>query len=98
MTAVRADFTASAREKAMIDPTAINILVLDDEPFMREVLLHMLGRLGFDRVAATDNGASALAMLAAAQPPNLILCDLNMPEMMASNSSANSASTTTGAA
>lgn len=65
----------------MIDHSAINILVLDDEPFMLEVLLHMLGRLGFDRVTAADNGAGALATLASAQPPNLILCDLNMPHM-----------------
>lgn len=65
----------------MIEHSAISILVLDDEPFMLEVLLHMLGRLGFDRVATADNGASALAALASAQPPNLILCDLNMPEM-----------------
>lgn len=65
----------------MIDHTAINILVLDDEPFILEVLRHMLDRLGFERVATADNGASALATLATAQPPNLILCDLNMPGM-----------------
>lgn len=65
----------------MIDHSAINILALDDEPFVLEVLLHMLRRLGFDRVAGADNGASALATLASAQPPNLILCDLNMPGM-----------------
>lgn len=65
----------------MIDQSAINILALDDEPFMLGVLLHMLGRLGFDRVAAADNGSSALASLVSTRPPNLILCDLNMPQM-----------------
>lgn len=65
----------------MIDHSAINILALDDEPFMLDVLLHMLGRLGFHHVAVADNGTSALAMVGSPQPPNLILCDLNMPEM-----------------
>ncbi len=79
----------------MIDHSAINILALDDEPFMLGVLLHMLGRLGFDGVAAAENGASALAALASTRPPNLILCDLNMPEMDGVESSASSASTIT---
>lgn len=65
----------------MIDHSTINILVLDDEPFMLKVLAHMLGRLGFKRVATAASGRSALGALNSANPPDLILCDLNMPEM-----------------
>lgn len=65
----------------MVDHSAVNILVLDDEPFMLKVILHMLGQLGFSHVATTSNGQRALHMLSSATPPNLILCDLNMPEM-----------------
>lgn len=65
----------------MVDHSAINILVLDDEPFMLKVLVHMLGQLDFNRVATAGSGRCALAALASANPPDLILCDLNMPEM-----------------
>lgn len=51
----------------MIDYSAINILALNDEPFMLDVLLHMLGRLGFHHVAVADNGTSALVVVGSPQ-------------------------------
>lgn len=57
------------------------ILLLDDEPFMLRLLAHMLAGLGHASVRCCDDGAAALATLAAPAPPNLILLDLNMPQM-----------------
>lgn len=62
--------------------STIKILVLDDETFMLKVLAHMLAGLGFTSVITCDNGPAALAWVdAPGNPPNLILLDLNMPEM-----------------
>ncbi|MEO6103814.1 MAG: EAL domain-containing response regulator [Pseudoxanthomonas sp.] len=62
--------------------SALKILVLDDEPFMLRLLTHMLAGLGFSSVTTCDSGSLALAQVAApAQPPDLILMDLNMPHM-----------------
>ncbi|MEP6908131.1 MAG: EAL domain-containing response regulator [Pseudoxanthomonas sp.] len=62
--------------------STFKILVLDDEPFMLRLLAHMLAGLGFTSVTTCDSGSSALAHVAApAQPPDLILMDLNMPHM-----------------
>ncbi|MES2758536.1 MAG: hypothetical protein V4693_14280 [Pseudomonadota bacterium] len=41
----------------------------------------MLGQLGFKRVATAANGRCALGAVASAHPPELIPCDLNMPEI-----------------
>ncbi|WP_295990681.1 EAL domain-containing response regulator [Rugamonas sp.] len=65
----------------MAAPTQLRILVLDDEPFMVKLLVHMLERQGCVNVVAASDGAAALAMVRGAAPPDLILCDLNMPEM-----------------
>lgn len=60
----------------------IRILVLDDEPFMLKLLARLLVNLGFTDVATCDNGQTALEHVDdPAHPPQLILCDLNMPGM-----------------
>jgi len=49
---------------------------------MHRVLVHMLAGLGFRDVEARDDGADALRLVAeAAEPPDLIFLDLNMPRM-----------------
>ncbi|MDO8350913.1 MAG: EAL domain-containing response regulator [Gallionella sp.] len=61
---------------------AIKILVLDDESFMLKLLGHMLANLGYTSVATCDNGRAALELVDSPNDsPNLILLDLNMPEM-----------------
>ncbi|MFA6920880.1 MAG: EAL domain-containing response regulator [Gallionella sp.] len=61
---------------------AIRILVLDDYPFMLKVLAHMLKHLGYTSVATCNNGRAALEMVDNSNDgPDLILLDLNMPEM-----------------
>jgi PAS domain S-box-containing protein len=55
------------------------LLVIDDEPEMRAVLMRMLERLGFRVYSATD-GAAGLALLAADGPQiDGVFLDLTMP-------------------
>jgi len=66
----------------MVDKSALRILVLDDEPFMLKLLTHILSGLGFSQVTACDSGRGALERIDHPDsPPDLILMDLNMPEM-----------------
>ena len=56
--------------------------MLDDESFMLKLLAHMLAGLGFTSVTTCDNGPAALECVdVPGNPPNLILLDLNMPDM-----------------
>ena len=57
------------------------VLIVDDDPLIRKVLSRQLGQLGVDQVSTADNGASALRCLRSESPPELILCDLQMPTM-----------------
>ena len=60
----------------------ISILILDDESFMHKLLGRMLANLGFATVTTCDNGHAALELIDSTNDsPNLILLDLNMPEM-----------------
>lgn len=57
------------------------VLVIEDDPTIREVLVEVLGDHGYDAVGAA-NGREALdALDAAAEPPCVILLDLMMPVM-----------------
>ncbi len=55
------------------------ILVIEDEETVRENILELLDAEGFDAIAA-ENGRIGLA-LAQQQLPDLILCDIRMPEL-----------------
>jgi len=66
----------------MIDKLMVKILVLDDEPFMLKLLDRMLKNLGFTSVSLCESGRAALDQLDGVDTrPNMILLDLNMPEM-----------------
>jgi EAL domain-containing protein (putative c-di-GMP-specific phosphodiesterase class I)/FixJ family two-component response regulator len=66
----------------MTDKTDIKILVLDDEPFMLKLLGRMLANLGFTAVTTCGTGRAALELVALPNSrPDLILLDINMPEM-----------------
>ena len=66
----------------MLDKSAVNILVVDDEPFMLKLHKRTLANLGFTSVTACEGAVRALeAIDCAARPPDLILLDLNMPDM-----------------
>ena len=55
----------------------MRVLVVDDEPGLRQTLSIILGGEGYEVVTAAD-GAEALATLER-QPVDLVLCDLRMP-------------------
>lgn len=65
----------------MVERSAIRILVLDDESFMLKLLNRVLANLGFTSVILCDSGRVALESIDANSRPNIILLDLNMPEM-----------------
>lgn len=66
----------------IMDKSAVSVLVLDDEQFMLNLLRRMLKNLGFTRVVSCDSGQCALKHVDSADgAPELILSDLNMPEM-----------------
>ena len=60
-------------------PTPARILVVDDEPAIREFLARILRRIGHEPVLAAD-GAAALAIVRD-DPPDAILCDHRMGAM-----------------
>jgi response regulator RpfG family c-di-GMP phosphodiesterase len=60
-------------------PAGTRVLVVDDEPRLRQVLVRLMERDGF-ACASAANGREALAALEA-DPVPLLLTDLTMPEM-----------------
>jgi putative two-component system response regulator len=61
------------------DPTGRRILVVDDDPTVGAALEYILKNEGYDIARARD-GRGALAVVAE-RPPDLMLLDLNMPQM-----------------
>lgn len=59
----------------------LKILVVDDFPEMRTGLLIALAKLGFKSVRATEGGLDAIRLFEAGQTFDLIISDLNMPQM-----------------
>lgn len=57
-----------------------HILVVDDEPSLIGVLEPVLGATGYN-VTSAINGECALAIVNAAEPPDVILLDLGLPDM-----------------
>ena len=56
-----------------------SILVVDDDPNIRDVVCFALGKAGMETRSAAD-GATAMG-LTESDPPDLIVLDINMPEM-----------------
>ena len=59
---------------------ATRVLLLDDDPFMLELLADMLDELGQYEVRRESHARGALQALAST-PPALLICDLSMPDM-----------------
>jgi diguanylate cyclase (GGDEF)-like protein len=64
---------------ASSSPKRGTVLVADDDPVMRLLMLEMLAQVGLDAIEAMD-GAQAV-QLAAERNPDLILLDVDMPHM-----------------
>src|ERR687893_2661015 len=56
-----------------------NLLIVDDEPGMRQLLSHVFGRAGH-AVRAAESGTKALELLKQA-PADLVVSDVKMPDM-----------------
>jgi CheY-like chemotaxis protein len=61
-------------------PTRPRLLLLDDDLFMLELLCAMLDTLGGFDVRAESDARRALLTLAA-EAPDLLVCDLSLPDM-----------------
>jgi len=59
----------------------IKVLVVDDSAYVRKVVAQMLSRSPFIEVAATARDGREALELAEEIRPDVITCDLNMPEM-----------------
>ncbi len=60
-------------------PMPRTVLVVDDDPHIRQLLVFALDKAGLDTIEAAD-GEAGLA-LAEAHGPNLVILDINMPKM-----------------
>ncbi|MEO5343360.1 MAG: EAL domain-containing protein [Gammaproteobacteria bacterium SHHR-1] len=70
--------TASPADEKM----ALSILVVDDDPVLLCQLRALLQGIGVRRVVTANTGREALARMSQAKAPfELLICDLNMPEM-----------------
>lgn len=61
-------------------PGAYSVLVVDDSPTMRRMVMTSLRNLGPVKFTEAGSGLEAIECLAVA-PVNLMILDLNMPEM-----------------
>ena len=62
-------------------PDDLIVLVVEDHDFQRRTVVRMLRSLGVAEVMAAGNGEEALALLHGAVPIDIVVCDLDMPEM-----------------
>lgn len=64
-----------------IDFSAIRILLLEDQPFVRTVIKQLLRSLGARDIREAADGTAGLALLDSGFSPDLALCDLQMTPM-----------------
>jgi len=62
--------------------SALRVMVVEDHGFQRRMALRLLAEVGVSEVQEAADGASALQLLESlAQPPDVVLVDLDMPGM-----------------
>ena len=59
----------------------VRVLVVDDSAYVRKMVTQMLSRSPFVEVVGTARDGKEALELAAELKPDVITCDLNMPEM-----------------
>ena len=62
-----------------VDMKSLNILVIDDEPFIRTLVVRLLRDLGVQKIIEAGDGAEGLKKVSL--QTDLIICDLEMPNM-----------------
>jgi DNA-binding SARP family transcriptional activator/EAL domain-containing protein (putative c-di-GMP-specific phosphodiesterase class I) len=63
------------------DFAAYSVLVVEDHAFQRRTALALLRRLGIGDLQEASDGNAALELLAHVSPPDVIVCDIDMPGM-----------------
>lgn len=58
-----------------------SVVVVDDHDFQRRTVVALLRGLGVGKVTDASSGAEGLELLRAGAPPDIIVCDIDMPEM-----------------
>jgi len=74
--------TPTDAERSLMPGVGLRVLtalVVDDDEFVRSVILRQLKQLGADSVAEADSGEVARELLRHGEPLSLIVCDLQMP-------------------
>ncbi|MEO8856126.1 MAG: EAL domain-containing protein [Burkholderiaceae bacterium] len=73
---------APLRAEAVTAPMCASVLVVDDDPVVLMQMQQMLASIGVNEVMSARNGAEAIQLMGRrAKPPEVVVCDLNMPEM-----------------
>ncbi|CAA7622479.1 response regulator [Magnetospirillum sp. UT-4] len=63
-----------------VDFSALRILVIDDQDFVRTIVAKMLGQIGVPTVLEAKDGASGFDVVKA-ERPDLVICDIQMRPM-----------------
>jgi EAL domain-containing protein (putative c-di-GMP-specific phosphodiesterase class I)/two-component SAPR family response regulator len=73
---------APTTPSADVGPFArLSVLVVEDHPFQRRTALALLRGLGVGTLAGAEDGNAALEWLGGSPPPDVIICDIDMPGM-----------------
>lgn len=65
----------------MASAQGLTVMVVEDDDFQRRMVSRMVRFLGALKVMEASNGREALALIRDAPPVNVVICDLDMPEM-----------------
>lgn len=55
-------------------------LIIDDDQFICDLITNVLRKQGISRIAVAEGGQSAITHIKTGNLPDVIICDLNMPE------------------
>lgn len=65
----------------MTNATYLKFLIVDDFPTMRRIVCGLLKELGYKNVEEAEDGVVALSMLRLNAPFDIVITDVNMPNM-----------------
>jgi PAS domain S-box-containing protein len=71
------------QQGGQINAGELHFLVVEDDDFQRRMIVNMLRSLGVRLIGEAEHGKQAIEMIQRAHqtPVDVVLCDLNMPEM-----------------
>lgn len=63
-------------------PRGLHVLLVDDDVFLLELMVELLGSIGITAVQVAHSGVEGLAKYRkSTPPPNVVVCDLCMPQL-----------------